>query len=73
MDLLANYNRDSDPLLVGGDSLWGIVDNGGRVMTSSGRVQIFKTRKEARIRNKRVNGSVRKLFIQFEKRDAGGA
>jgi len=56
-----------------GDPFWGIVDNYGNVITSSGRVQIFKTRKEARQRNNQVTGTVRKLYVQYEKRDAGGA
>lgn len=55
---------------------WGIVDPAGNVVTWSGRVQIFKTRKEARLRNQQSTGfpgTVRKLYVQYEKRNAGGA
>lgn len=58
------------------DHFWGIVDPTGDVITWSGRVQIFKTRKEARWRNQRVfwlSGTVRKLFVQDERRNEGGA
>lgn len=57
---------------------WGIVDPAGNVVTFSGRVQIFKTRKEARQRNQQITdrgflGTVRKLFVQYEQRNEGGA
>ena len=56
-----------------GAPFWGIVDNEGNVRSDSGRLMIFKTRKEARNRNKRVVGHVRKVFVSFEVRSGGGA
>lgn len=61
--------RDHDS----GAPFWGIVDHNGHVTSDGGRLMIFKTRKEARNRNKRVTGTVRKVFIRYEKRSEGGA
>lgn len=56
-----------------GAPFWGIVDTTGAIKADGGRLAIFKTRKEARNRNRRVTGTVRKVYVSYEVRTEGGA
>jgi len=57
-----------------GAPFWGIVDGSGNISTESGRLMIFKTRKEARNRICSVTGgTVRKIYVSYQVRTEGGA
>lgn len=57
-----------------GAPFWGIVDDKGNVRSNDkGFLLIFKTRARARRAKRSYNGSVRKVYVNYEVRKGGGA